>query len=135
MYIQERRPNGSVSVLDWEPVVPAVYSFDADGTEEPILIESGSTQCSGDSPSPPSPTPQYRWVEVDGYYCSGTTKYAKEAKQISNNGQTWSYLSPMEYRMGDVIEPNSVECGGGLSPYPTGERWIQTTDTICVEDD
>ena len=133
MYEQERRPIGSVSEMDWEPVVPNVYSYDADGTEELILIESGSSRCN--APAPPY-IPYYRWVEVDGYYCSGTTKYAKEAKQISiDNGTTWSYVSPMEYRMGRVIEPNSVECGGGLSPYPTAERWIKTSQMVCVEDE
>lgn len=132
MYEQERRPLGSISELDWEPVVPYVYSYDADGTEEPILIESGSSRCN--APAPPL-IPEYRWVEVDGYYCSGTTKYAKEAKQISIDGINWSYVSPMEYRMGRVIEPNSVECGGGLSPYPTAERWVKTSQMICVEDD
>lgn len=132
MYEKERRPIGSVSELDWEPVVPYVYSYDADGTEEPILIESGSSRCN--APAPPL-IPEYRWVEVDGYYCSGTTKYAKEAKQISFDGINWSYVSPMEYRMGSPIEANSIECGGGLSPYPTAERWVKTSQMICVEDD
>ena len=112
MYEQERRPVGSVSELDWETVVPYIFSYDADGTEDPILIESGSSQCN--APAPPF-QPEYRWVVQDSattYYCSGTTKYAKEAKQISmDNGETWSYLSPMEYRMGDVLEVNSIECG------------------------
>ena len=100
MYMQERRPKGSESELDWEAVVPFVYSYDGDGTEETILIESGSSRCNS-----PEPTynPSYRWVMLDSatsYYCSGTTKYAKEAKQISiDNGSTWSYMSHMDFRM------------------------------------
>ena len=130
MYGQEKRPIGSVSEFDWEPVVPTVLSYDADGTEDPILIESGSSQCGSHAPSI---EPQYRWVELPNtnvdYYCSGTTKYFMEKRQISiDNGETWSDMSPVEYRMGDPIEYDSVACGGGSGNEPI-YRWVNITPT------
>lgn len=128
MYGQERRPIDSVSEFDWEPVVPTVLSYDADGTEDPILIESGSSQCGSHAPTI---EPQYRWVELPNtnvdYYCSGTTKYFMEKRQISiDNGETWSDMSPVEYRMGDVVEYDSVACGGGSGNVPQ-YRWVTIT--------
>lgn len=58
----------------------------------------------------------YRWITMtsaDDYVCSGTTKMTKEKKQQStDNGVTWSDVSPLEIRMGDtVLEVDSVDCG------------------------
>ena len=140
MYSQERRPIGSLSELEWEPVVPTVLSYDANGTEDPVMIESGSSECG--SYVPPY-EPIYRWVELPNtnvdYYCSGTTKYFMEKRQISiDNGETWSDMSPVEYRMGDPVEYDSVACGGGSGNEPI-YRWVIMTPTsdpssyICDE--
>ena len=58
----------------------------------------------------------YRWITMTGaddYVCSGTTKMTKEKKQQStDNGVTWSDVSPLETRMGDtVLEEDCVDCG------------------------
>ena len=57
----------------------------------------------------------YRWITLTGsndYICSGTTKYSKEQKQQStDNGATWTNVSPAEYRTGSVIETQSSDCG------------------------
>lgn len=58
----------------------------------------------------------YRWITMTGaddYECSGTTKMTKEKKQQStDNGVTWSDVSPLETRMGDtVLEEDCVDCG------------------------
>lgn len=75
----------------------------------------------------------YRWVDLDisqDYYCEGTTKYYKQQYQKSyDNGSTWVNEAPPQYKKGSIAEELSVDCG-----Y-TGEtiyRWVQTTDTICV---
>ena len=62
---------------------------------------------------------QYRWVVLENqYYCNGTSRYAKEQKQISyDNGQTWQNVSPAEYRAGQIVEYNSEICGYVPSPY------------------
>lgn len=58
----------------------------------------------------------YRWITMTGendYECSGTTKMTEEKKQQStDNGVTWSDVSPIETRTGDtVLEENCPECG------------------------
>lgn len=58
----------------------------------------------------------YRWITMVGendYVCSGTTKFTKEQKQQStDNGVTWTNVTPAEYRRGDiVIEVNCADCG------------------------
>ena len=67
----------------------------------------------------------YRWITMTGendYICSGTTKYAKEKKQQStDNGMTWTDVSPAQYQRGTVIEAQSSDCGY----EPTIEyRWV-----------
>ena len=57
----------------------------------------------------------YRWINLNpstDYYCSGTTKYYKQQKQVSyDGGSTWSNVSPTEYKVGSIYEINSVDCG------------------------
>ena len=75
----------------------------------------------------------YRWITLTGdddYICSGTTKYAKEQKQQStDNGATWTNVSPAEYRTGTLIETNSPDCGY----EPVIEyRWVTVQgDYVC----
>lgn len=75
----------------------------------------------------------YRWITLTGdddYICSGTTKYAKEQKQQStDNGATWTNVSPAEYRTGTLIETNSPDCGY----EPVIEyRWVTVSgDYVC----
>ena len=81
------------------------------------LIEANSTDCGY---VPPTPT-QYRWVVVDGQYeCVGYDKHAVEKKQQSvDGGTTWTDVSPLETRQGDLIEANSTDCGY-VPPTPGG---------------
>ena len=70
----------------------------------------------------------YRWVTMVGendYICSGTTKYTKEKKQQStDNGITWTDVSPEEYKIGVVLEEQSSDCGY----QPTIEyRWVDVS--------
>lgn len=55
-------------------------------------------------------------------------KYKKQQKQVSmNSGQTWSDVSPAEYRKGDFIEMDSLDCQSTLI-----NRWITVpNDYIC----
>lgn len=77
-----------------------------------------------------------RWIalplgDASTYYCSGTTKYYKEKKQISyDSGTTWADASPMEYRMGGVAEEQSEDCGYIEPIYRTF-----ATATTCVQYD
>lgn len=74
----------------------------------------------------------YRWVVMTGdddYYCSGTTKCQKLKEQYSNDGgRYWFDVVPEEYKMGDVIAYQSVDCG-----YVPGldYRWV----TIPIDED
>ena len=65
----------------------------------------------------------YRWINLNpstDYYCSGTTKYYKQQKQVSyDEGMTWENVSPAEYQWGGIAEAQSVDCGY-VPPTPTG---------------
>ena len=70
----------------------------------------------------------YRWLTMTGdndYICSGTTKWSKEVKQQStDNGMTWTNVTPVEYRAGEIIETDSSDCGY----QPVIEyRWVNVT--------
>lgn len=76
----------------------------------------------------------YRWITLTGpndYICSGTTKYEKQQKQQStDNGMTWTNVSPAEYQKGAVLETSSEDCG--YTPEPQ-YRWkaAPTNDYLC----
>lgn len=93
------------------PVLPITYSLDADGTM-PLAVRKVDDQECGATPV------QYRWVNMDvdtNYICDGYDKYYKQKKQQSTDGQTWTDVSPAEYRRGDLYQTNSPDCG-----YVTG---------------
>lgn len=75
------------------------------------LTEALNECCSGT----PTPTVEYRWVEMTGasdFVCSGYDKYTKEKKQKSTDGgATWTDVTPEEYRQGTLIESDSTDCG------------------------
>ena len=85
------------------------------------LIEKNSEDC-GYVP----PEPIYRWVNLDpatDFYCSGTTKMYKQQKQYStDNGETWKWVEPAEYREGGVAETKSTDCGY----LPANTKWYAT---------
>lgn len=91
---------------NWEAVTPAEYGIGN-------IIEQGSADCGCSA--------QYRWVVVSGeYICIGTTKYNKEKKQVSYDGQTWSDVVPLETRANGIIEEQSRDCGYVEPIY----RWV-----------
>ena len=90
------------------------------------IIEAVSGCCS-------EPEEIYRWITMTGpndYICSGTTKYAKEKKQVSyDNGITWQDVVPAEYQRGAKLEEQSPDCGY----EPVIEyRWVTVSgDYVC----
>ena len=89
-------------------------------------------------PTPPTPTPIYRWVLVDDeFLCSGTTKCEELKKQVSyDDGATWEDVIPLTYKAGAVIEEQSEDCGytpepteGYLAIIPSGNGSIQLSGT------
>ena len=72
---------------------------------------------------------QYRWVVVDGQTeCVGYDKYSVEKKQQSvDGGTTWTDVSPLETRAGEVIEENSADCGYNEPQY----TWTKPA-IICI---
>lgn len=90
------------------------------------LQEALEECCSGT----PTPTVEYRWVEMTSasdFVCSGYDKYAKEKKQQSTDGgTTWTDVSPAEYRQGSrLIESDSADCGY-VPPTPEPMKWLAT---------
>lgn len=97
------------------------------------LIEENSEDCGYVPPIPPST--QYRWVTVsDTYECISYDKYTVEKKQQSTDGgETWTDVSPLETRAGEVLEVNSLDCG--YVP-PTQYRWVTVSGQYtCVDYD
>ena len=112
---------------DWMPCVPNVYSITGD-TNIPMPA-SAKSEC---DPQCGCSTVQYRWVNIDpslDWICDGTSKYYKQRREVSyDGGTTWIPLD--EYQKGALIETSSSDC---TSPTPTIYRWVQTEDTVCVE--
>lgn len=102
----------------WSAVTPSEYSTGQ-------VLEQNSEDCGYIEP-------QYRWLALSQseYICSGTTKYTKEKKQVSNdNGTTWTDVYPEETRIGSIIEENSTDCGYVEPIY----RWSATSGYICLD--
>lgn len=83
----------------WKDVMPPRYKAGE-------LIEENSPDCGGVSSI-------YRWYALpDEYICEGFNKYYKEVYQVSTDeGLTWENVTPLQTRMGQLIEANSIDCG------------------------
>ena len=95
---------------------------DTGQTKKGDLIERNSRDCGYFEP-------QYRWVDISGdYECVGTDKYAKQKKQVSNDGgRTWRDTG--ETQRGNLIERNSTDCGYIAPQY----RWVNVdNEYVCV---
>ena len=70
-----------------------------------ILIRENSPNCG-------YVEPLYRWVDIDGYLCSGTTKYHIAKQQVSlDNGSTYNDVVPSVTGTGTLWESLSTDCG------------------------
>ena len=91
--------------VHWKDVVPAEY-------KQGEMIEENSTDCGAIQP-------QYRWYNADpsvDYICSGYNKFYKQYYQVSyDGGNTWENVQPIETQIGEIAEPNSTDCGYGIS--------------------
>lgn len=124
-----------------------VYQYSTDGGQtwknvspeqtREILKEAGSAQC-GDTPQPPEPGTQERWVVVPGeYLCDATNKREMLKKQISEDGGiTWEDAEPEETKYGDVIEYDSEDCVMAVITYLNGtESRVRYRFGVIGEDD
>lgn len=83
------------------------------------LVETDSVDCGV----------KYRW-QPSGTTCVGYDKWEQSIRQKSyDDGETWIDVAPLETSATTLIEEDSVDCGYS----PTQERWIKTSDTLCVE--
>ena len=53
-------------------------------------------------------------------------------QQSSDGGQTWTDVSPLQQRYGDIIEEGSAECGCGGGDCEAGATWEWTNYTTYV---
>jgi len=123
LYKQQRAVSGT---SNWEDVIPTVLSIDGNGTMPLVLAEADSPDCGYEPPI----EPMYRWINLNpltDYYCSGSTKYYKQQRQVSyNSGNTWSNVEPPEYRMGEIAESASTDCETVIA-----YKWVNTSGTTC----
>lgn len=75
-------------------------------------VETGEYRCEYTADTPDA---QYRWVNMPietDYECVDTSKYYKQKYQVStDSGVTWSDVVPAQYRVGDLYEASSLDCG------------------------
>lgn len=80
---------------------------------------------------------QYRWINLDptvDYYCSGTTKYYKQQKQVSVDCmEHWNWVSPAEYQWGASAQAQSTDCGY-VPPTLTFRLYNVLNDTHYIHD-
>ena len=86
------------------------------------LIESNSPDCGYHSPI-------YRWFTVpDEYLCEGYNKYYKVVYQVSTDeGLSWTNVSPEQTKIGELIEANSYDCDYGV-------EWVVVDNTFICEE-
>lgn len=96
---------------------------DTGNTRQGSLIKTDSPDCIS-----------YRWVEMkNNYICLGNNKHVREKRQYSNDGgKTWTDVSPIETRQGDLIEANSAYCG--YVPPTPGDYENQYLTFEAIED-
>ena len=118
---QKYERNVACGSPQWAAVVPTVTSIDADGTKQPIVLETGSTDCGYVPPY------EYRWVQDSSSGCSGYTQcqYYKKQQRISGSTDPWVDVNPPVLSFdGDgtmqpiVIAYSSTTCGY-VPPTPT----------------
>ena len=134
-YQREKQQYTYDSGRTWIDVSPANYRrgrlIEA-GSEDCNTVEwrevTGSWFCIGFNDT------QYRWVTVSGeYVCVGYNKYSIKKKQQSvDGGTTWTDVSPIETRQGDLIEANSADCG--YVPPTPGDYENQYLTFEAIED-
>lgn len=77
-------------------------------------VDICSSNCNCGETEGTEPILQYRWADMNpnyNYYCEGNDRYYKQRKEVSyDNGLTWMYNIPDEYRKGALYEANSRFC-------------------------
>ena len=104
---QQYSPDGIV----WLNTDPPIY-------KKGELVNCGLEECSEDKSSEEGgggsgyPTQIERWVTIPGdFICNNGNKYYKLALQFSrDNGKSWSYVLPMETKIGELWESESADC-------------------------
>lgn len=92
------------------------------------IIETNSADCGYITPSTVWTYEDWRLVETD-YICDDGNKYEKLRRWVSNNNVNWTPTDV--YKIGNLIEANSGDCG--FDPSITGNcsSYIDNGDTIC----
>lgn len=122
LYQKYQSVNGSTPV----PSYPMEYSYDGDGTMQPVVKSENDVACG----YVPSTEPMYQWIVVQGeYICEGYTKYEKLRRQVSyDGGFSWENLD--EYMRGNFMQADSTDCGY-IPPSEPIYRWVTTGGYIC----
>ena len=116
-YTVEKKQQSTDSGATWTDVIPSE-------TRIGQLAEANSTECGYIEV-------QYRWVDSGEYNCVGYDKYTVQKKQQSlDNGTTWTDVTPLETRTGELVEMYSTYCG--YTPPSILYRWINADDYDCV---
>lgn len=144
LYKKQQRISGSSDA--WVDVVPTTYSYDGNGTQTPVIVESASTDC-GYVP-PIEPIYEWRNISITQDYicdecmepmyrtlttattCIGVDKYELDEYQVSyDSGTTWITTGTSATTL---IEAYSEDCGyvPPIPPTPT----VNTKINIMYKD-
>lgn len=103
----------SVDGINWTDAVPLEERAGQ-------IYEENSPDCNGGAGI------QYeRWVVIESsFICDGVDKYEKLQKQVSSDNYSWTSID--EYKKGNLIETDSVDCGW-VNPI----TWVSTGEYVC----
>ena len=104
LYKLQRRISGSSDT--WIDVVPTTYSYDGNGTQTPVIVESASTDCGYVPPTEPI----YKWENIpisQGYECDECLKFELRYSDSTTYGLECSSSTTL----------TRAEISGGSSPY------------------
>lgn len=100
--------------IHWVDVYPAEY-------DKGTLIGCGYEDCN----EVPSGGTFNMWVTISGdFICQDGNKYYKLKLLVSDDGVHWRESSPLQTKVGELIELDSLECGE--------ETWVLDDGYLCV---
>lgn len=92
------------------------------------IIDTNSADCGYVTPSTVWTYEDWRLVETD-YICDDGNKYKKLRRWVSNDNVNWTPTDV--YKIGNLIEENSVDCGYDTTITGNCSSYIDDGDTIC----
>lgn len=76
---------------------------------------------------------QYKWIQSTEWRCDGLDSFWIDYRYFSEDGKDWYQCIPIETRLWTMRKFNDPECGSTQTDPNYDERWIETTNTVCID--